>query len=549
MCGKKSCSILMKRIRSITRSESRAAVRRKSGRQKSAPWLGRGIWILTAAAVLAGCGQQEAGQVPDSESPVSESAAAPTKTEQLVVTYQTLPTSVLEDLDLVTAAVNDIAREEIGVEIVFRLADASDAFTEYPLWISKNERIDLMMLGGQDIAIYVSRGMLEPMDNLLEEHGGDIMGLLAEGISLTEGAVVKGGTYGVAPVSDLPANGYGLWAPARLVRETGIDYEAEHIYSLEELTDFLAQCKALYPESYPLGQITSGVNKSTYVCYDGTGLAGGASDYGLLVKDKEVVNIYETPEYGRFLEYMRQWYEAGCIYPDGAFTDAYPEELIESGLVLTYPGSSAPGYEMEALFGEEAVCLRTTQVTMEGGNGQAGFWTIPVTSGNPEGAMAFLNLMYEDVRIANLIQYGIASRHYVVLDVESGRISYPYGVSRKSTGYYNPLGLYGDRRRLYTFDSPELIARKAAYLEEAMQNRDMPESFSFETRDVNPELAAVRKVVEKYVPVLESGSVGEEYYAEFLEELRRAGMERVMEEAERQLEEMKLADNSYTHER
>ena len=524
-------SAIGKRIQSILRSGGK-----NGGRPRGGLWLGCSICIWMAAGVLAGCGQQDGGREPDSESPVSEWAAAPTETEQLVVTYQTLPTSVLEDLDLVTAAVNDITREEIGAEIVFRLADASDAFTEYPLWISKNERIDLMMLGGQDIATYVSRGMLEPMDSLLEAHGGDIQGLLAEGISLTEGAVVKGRTYGVAPVSDLPGKGYGLWAPARLVGETGISYEADHIYTLEELTDFLARCKALYPESYPLGQITSGMNKSTYAWYDGRGLAGGASDFGLLVKDGDVVNIYETPEYGSFLEHMRQWYEAGYIYPDGAFTDAYPEELIESGLVLTYPGSSAPGYEMEALFGEEVLCLRTTQVTLEGGNASSGYWTIPVTSGNPKAAMAFLNLMYSDTRIANLIQYGIASRHYVVLDVESGRISYPYGVSRKTTGYYNPLGLYGDRRKLYTFDTAELIARKEAYLEEAMKNQNQSESFSFEAQEVNLELAAVRKVVEKYVPVLESGSVGEEYYAEFLKELERAGMERVMEEAGRLVE-------------
>lgn len=236
--------------------------------------------------------QQESGSLPGRES--GDWAEA----EKLVVTYQTLPTSVLEDLDQVTAAVNEIAREEIGAEIVFRLADESDAFTQYPLWISKDERIDLMMLGGQDIATYVSRGMLRPLDSLLETYGKEIGLLMEEGVYVTEGAVVKGRTYGVAPVPDLPGNGYGLWTCAELVRETGIAYEAEHIYTWEELTDFL--------------------------------------------------------------EYMRQWYREGYIYPDAAFTDAYPEELIESGLVLTYPGSSAPGYEMEALFGEDALCLRTT---------------------------------------------------------------------------------------------------------------------------------------------------------------------------------------------
>ncbi len=508
-------------------------MKRNSRRCRFAAMLWGCICIWAAAVALTSCGQRDGGGETEPESSVSQSAASPTDEEKLVITYQTLPTSVLDDLEQVTAAVNEITREDIGVEIVFRLADESDAFTQYPLWISKNERVDLMMLNGQDITTYVSRGMLKPLDSLLDSYGDAILSLLEEGVAVTEGAVVKGRAYGVAPVPDLPGNGYGLWTSARLVRETGLAYEEEHIYTWEELTEFLARCKELHPESYPLGQITSHTNRSSYAWYDGTGLAGGASDFGLLMKDETVVNIYGTPEYGSFLGYMRQWYEAGYIYPDAAFTDAYPEELIESGLVLTYPGSSAPGYEMEALFGEEALCLRTTPVTRMAGN-VPGFWAIPVTSGNPEAAMKFLNLLYADTRIANLIQYGIASRHYVVLDVESGRISYPYGVSRKSTGYYNPLGLYGDRRKLYTFDTAQLIAQKQAYREETLENEDAAAPFSFETEAVAPQLAALRKVVEKYVPVLESGSVGEECYEEFLEELRRAGLEAVMEEAGRQ---------------
>lgn len=459
--------------------------------------------------------------------------------EQLVVTYQTLPTSILRDLDQVTEAVNEITRAEFGVEIVFRPVDESDAFTQYPLWISRNERIDLMMLHGQDITTYINRGMLKSMDDLLEKYGSDITGLLEEGIHVTEGAVIKNTTYGVAPVPELPGKGYGLWLPARLVQETGLAYEENHIYTLEELTCFLEKCKELYPESYPLGQITSGQKTSTYAWYGGNLQAGRTSDPCVLRADGRFVNLYETKEHETFLEYLNRWYQAGYIYPDAAFTDAYLEELVAAGLVLMYPGISVPGMEMEELFGEPCVCLRTSPVILEGGNPSAGFWVIPVTSGNPDAAMKFLNLLYADTRISNLIQYGIASRHYVVLDVESGRISYPYGVSRKSTGYYNPLGLYGDRRQMYTFDTKELIARKQAYLAEALDEPDVYRDFLFETDLVNSELAAIQKVVEKYVPVLESGSVDKGSYEEFLREMQIAGVERVIEEKQRQLEEYK----------
>lgn len=491
------------------------------------------VWFGFLLCMATGCSQQ---QKSEHSSESSSSEEVPDKAEdKLVITYQTLPTSILRDLDEITAAVNEIAMAEIGVEIAFRLTDESEAFTQYPLWISKNERIDLMMLSGQDITTYVSRGMLEPLDALLAENGQDILRLSEEGIYVTEGAVVKGRTYGVSPVSDMPANGFGLWASARLVQETESAYGEEHIYTLAELTDFLEKCKEQYPESYPLGQITAGRNSSTFALFGGRmNQTGGASDFGVLTEDGRFVNVYETKEYEIFLRYLRQWYEAGYIYPDAAFTDAYPEELVKCGLVLTYPSSSAPGYEMDELFGEETVCLRTSPILMESQNSRTGYWTIPVTSKNPEAAMKFLNLMYRDARIANLIQYGIASRHYVVLDVESGRISYPYGVSRRSTGYYNPLGLYGDRRQLYTFDTREQLVRKQAYIQEAMENADRPNGFFFETDGVNPELAALQKVVAKYVPILESGSVDLSFYTEFIRELRLAGSDRVLEEKQRQ---------------
>ena len=71
-------------------------------------------------------------------------------------------------------------------------------------------------------------------------------------------------------------------------------------------------------------------------------------------------------------------------------------------------------------------------------------------------------------------------------------------------------------------------------MEEALERQEEPEAFYFETDQVNLELAAVRKAVEKYVPVLESGSLGEEYYTEFIMELHLAGIDRIVAERQRQ---------------
>ncbi|MCM1025534.1 MAG: ABC transporter substrate-binding protein [Roseburia sp.] len=490
--------------------------------------------LLSTALFLTGCqgGQREDAETPSSEDAPSSYEAA----ERLIVTYQTMPTSSIRDLEEVTEEINRISVEEIGVEIEFRVAGASEAFTEYPLWISRGERIDLMMLNYQDITTYVNQKMLYPLDGLLEKEGQELLGFAEEGIRLTEGAVVRGEAYGVSVIPDYAGSGVGLWVAESLAEKAGLDYGEKHVYTLEELGEFFQRCKELYPDSYPLGQITAGNTSSAWTYYGGprSGL-GGDPVSGILTEEGLVADYYESQEYLAYLYWLRDCYKAGYIYPDAAFTDAYQEELIAEGLVLSYPWASSPGYSQEEIFGEKTICLRTSPVVLEAGNSRSGFWTIPVTSGNPEAAMRFLNLMYTDERIANLIQYGIASRHYVVLDVETGRIGYPYGVYRSTTGYYNPLYLYGDRRRMYTFDSPETIERKRTYEQEALRNREEALDFSFDTEPVSGELAAVRKVTEKYVPLLESGSAEvDPLYQEFLLQLKMAGMDEIIREKQRQ---------------
>lgn len=463
--------------------------------------------------------------------------------EQIVMTFQTMNGSKLEDLDLVVSAINEISVAEIGVAVELRLVDAIDAFSEYPLWISNRETIDLMVLNYQDILPYISRGMLYPLDDLLGQYAPYLTQVMEEeGIRLTEGSVVDGRSYGVVSISGKSASGGGIWIPLRYLEEIDFPFEEKHIYSMEELSELFQRLKEHCPDKYPLGQITSGNTYSTLIYYqNGIDALGGDSFTGALLGEEGslIGNFFATEEYMNFLQYMRQWYLNGYIYPDAAITDAGLEEFISSGLVMTYPLASMPGMGMEEAFGEKTVCLRTTPVTTGGTQySRAGFWVIPTTSRYPESAMKFLNLMCEDERIANLIQWGIEGKHYVVTDSENGIVDFPEGVNFATVAYYNPLGLYGDRRKIYVQGSVSAMEESLAYTEEAEENEVRFSGFVYSTAQIEKELDQVAEVIAKYVPVLESGSVDfEKYYPEFLEELERAGVNEIIEDKQRQLDE------------
>lgn len=462
--------------------------------------------------------------------------------EQIVMTFQTLNGSKLEDLDLVVSAINEISVTEIGVVVEMKLVDAIDAFSEYPLWLSNRETIDLMVLNYQDIMPYISRGMLRPLDDLIEQYAPYLTQVMEEeGIRLTEGSIVDGRSYGVVCISEESASGGGLWIPLRYLEEIDFPYEEKHVYSMDELSELFRQLKERYPDKYPLGQITSGNTYSTFNYYQrGTEALGGDIFTGTLLEeeDNRVYNFFALPDYARFLQYLREWYLAGYIYPDAAITDADLNEFITSGLVMSYPLASMPGMGMEDTFGEKTVCLRTTPVTKGGVQySRAGFWVIPTTGKYPEAAMKFLNLMCEDERIGNLLQWGIEGKHYVVTDAEEGFVGFPEGVSFATAAYYNPLGLYGDRRKIYT-QSVGGREETLTYIEEAEENAIRFSGFVYSTTQIEKQLDKVSEVVARYVPVLESGSVDlEKYYPEFLEEMERAGVDEIIADKQRQLDE------------
>lgn len=456
----------------------------------------------------------------------------------IVMTFQTLSISRNEDLDKVIEAINAITIPEIQVRLSLKLVDAVDAFTDYSLWISQGEVIDLMILNYQDITDYINRNMILPLDNLLQSQGQDILAIQNEGASIFEGSVIQDEIYGVSNLQDVYASGGGLWVARSLLEEANTPIEENKVYTMSELEDLFAKWKDIHPNAYPLGQITVGNTYSTYGYYRSP-LYGLGTDplYGVLRGD-QVVNFFETDEYKEFLNYLRSWYLKGYIFPDAAFTDSDLYELIRLGILLSVPLSSQPGLISEDIFGEEVLSIKTSPVVIGKPTSKSGFWTIPVTSKNPEAAMKFLNMMMSDTRIGNLLKWGIEGLHYVKTDER--RIEYPVGVDQQTCGFFNPMNLYGDYRKIATMDDDRLIEEKKEYNSLAVESEYQEYNFTYTNQKMKKEFAAVEKVIEKYVPILESGSVDLDiYYSKFLEELEFAGLQQILQDKQEQFDQWK----------
>lgn len=458
----------------------------------------------------------------------------------IIVTYNYIDGCRMDGLDRVTEEINEITREEIGVEIELKRVNSVDAFNDYPLWLSQKETIDLMMLNFQDITAYIDKDMMTPMDALLETDGRDILSMMAEGQKLSSGAVFDGQIYGLSNPVVLYGSGGGLWIAKRYLDELSFPYSEDHIYSMKELGALFGKLKERYPDSYPLGQVTSGNTFSTYTYYHGNYLGAGSASGGGYIADTDthrLADFYESEEYKEFLTTMRQWYEAGYIYPDNAFTDAWQQDLLRSGIILSIPLISTPGMFSESSFGEAVVCLKTSKITYGPGASRGIFWTIPSTSAEPAAAMRFLNLMYTDARIVNLFQWGIEGEDYEVIDRDKGIIRLPEGETEENAAYFNMLGIYGNQKLAYRLVTDASAEEKQAYSDMAEPVGWEYEGFNFDSSSVNVELSKVQEVLNRYLPALESGSVDlKKAYPEFIQELKNAGIDTIIETQQEQLD-------------
>lgn len=490
------------------------------------------LWILLCIAVLAtllvACDASTAPTEP-----------VPDTIEHIVVTYPIGFEATVEGLPQVQEAINAITIPELGVEVELLVVDAAKTATVYPNSITLGKRIDLMVLNNENIEDYANNRLVIPLDSLLKSYGQGIQQISDTYTPLFEGAKRNGAVYGIGVPSESVGHCGGLWTSKALLDEMSFHYEPDKIYSLDELDILFDRIKAKYPDSYPLGQITSTYNFSTATFYLGIysdGLSGG--DPGVLeLGSTQIVNLYELPQYTQLLQYLRKWYLDGYIYPDSAITSATSMSLYSSGIVKTLPLAGTPFLLADEVMGEETVCLRLSPIRTIRKDTVGIFWTIPITSQEPDAAMRFLNMMYTDERIVNLLTWGIRGRDYAL---ESN------GTFRQLDGALlaNALGVFGDQRLCYEVNSDARKAVRAAFSSKAVAVNPEYNDFRFDTSGLRQELLQIEQIKKQYLKLLESGCVDfDTVYPEFIQSLYDAGLQRVMDEKQRQFD-IFLAENS-----
>lgn len=382
----------------------------------------------------------------------------------------------------------------------------------------------LFLWSDGDASRLTEKGMLAPLENLLEQYGEPLLNAVGEE---TIAASIQNGHLYTIPTLHDRASSTGFEYRKEIADKYDLDMESVH--SIEDLSCIFEELHEKAPDLIPCDMIF-------LEHYDTLGDSLGVlMDYG---QSAEVVNLYETPEYEQFMLYIREWRKKGYLLDMDLGFDSSNRYVASPEIFGKFAGyHPALTYVDSVDAGEEICCVPLTEAFVTTDSMRGLTYSISERSQEKELAVRFLNLLYTDARLINLLTYGLEGVHYQVLDQEAGVIGFPDGINRQNSGYYQFRGYFwGNEFLSYLWEGyPEDLWQQVQDFNDTAQ-RSAAFGFSYDPTPVAEQAQECLRIADIYLPLLENGfGDTETLLTEFQEALQLAGIDAVIKEKQKQL--------------
>ena len=485
--------------------------------------------LVFALASLTGCAKPAAAPAPE-----PAEAGSGTTLEPVELTWFFIGNGQQEDVSLIEEKINEYIKDKINATVKLQCyqwgAEYDDKLRQM---IASRQEFDICFTAAwaNNYMQNAVKGAFVPLNDekdLLSKYAPKTKALLGE--DFLAGSQIDGINYGI-PANKEKAHSWGFIIKKDLVDKYGFDLSA--IKTLEDLEPMLKVIKEKEPNVYGLEALNG---ESPYKLMDWD-VIGDDKCPGVVYNDSKdlvVFNEFEKPETMALLKTMRKYFLAGYIRKDAATVTDYNADEA-AGKIFAATKSLKPGKdaEMSLTHGFEWVQVYITPPVISSRDTMGSLQAISSTSKNPERALMFLELFNTDPYLNNLINFGIEGKHYVKVSdsvIKAGPDQTKYN---PGTGW-----MFGNQFINYLYESED--PKKWEQFEEFNQQAAGTQTlgFNFDPSPVKNEIAAVNNLWDKYVPALETGSIDPEVNVpKFLEELKAAGIDKVIAEKQEQLNE------------
>ncbi|GHV04763.1 ABC transporter substrate-binding protein [Clostridia bacterium] len=415
-----------------------------------------------------------------------------------------------------------------------------------------------------NFAAYASKGawvrLDDPADNLLDTYGKELKAALPG--SLWDAFTVKGSTdvgiYGVPGYKDY-SQLYTWDVNNTRLKELGIDFDSikwsEDAFYSEAFANALKAAKEKYGESfYPLNfepelpgrQIANLDVDATYLL----SLAFDPKDPSKPEK-LTVESRYESADYVKYLNRVREFYQAGYIDPQlttsaQAASDGMANARKDGNYLI---GTQTYSYGFDVTASTErkidAKFPAMSKAIISTGSAQGAGYAISAYSKHKAEAVKFLNLWYTDSKLANILAYGVEGTNYTLKDglIDFGVAADPdKGIEADEIGKGHAAYLPWRNGMGNIFVLTPSTAEGADYFKEfkAYNEEGVAVStlgFTFDSEPVKTKLAALSNIEKEYSLSLNLGSADvATKLPEFVNKLKDNGIGDVVEEYQKQLD-------------
>lgn len=466
--------------------------------------------VAITASLFTGCGAK------------SNSEAETNSGDTVTLKYYTIGAEP-KDKQMVLEEVNKYLVEKINAKLDMTFIDYGDYTQKMSVIINSGENYDLAFTcsWAGDYLGNSRKGAFLDLTPYLETTGKDMYETIDQ--RFWEGSKIDGKNYAVPnqkEISTMP-----MWVFTKeYVDKYNIPYQDLH--SLEDLEPWLKLIKENEPDVVPL-YITQGFSVPQYFDLVTKPIGVELGDDTLTIK-----NLFETEKMESTLKTLRRYYELGYINADSA--TAQDDKSIKR-LVTKADGQPYAEVLWGKDLGYEVVASSIMDGLVTNSSTTGSMVAISNQSKNKEKAVEFLNLLNTDKYLRNLLNYGIEGTHYTRVNENQIKLD-PENSKNYSVGYYTLGNL---------FITDVLDNEPETKWDEFRQFNDDSENspilgFKFDTTPVSNQIAAINNVIEEFERVLYSGSVDiDEYLTKFNNKLKEQGLDKVIEEAQKQLDAWK----------
>lgn len=424
-----------------------------------------------------------------------------------------------EEFHHVSEKINERLMDQLQLKVEISAVDSGKE--ELMKYLIDNPDADIIYMGDFEEAL--NEKLLMPLDDLIESHGKDILSILPE--RYLEYGRRDGKLYGLPPKIEMAA-AWGVLMRTDLLEKYEID--AEEIQTWEDVEEVLETVTANEPDIYGIvAELPVILNNEIAVIEEKN-------------KKLEAVNYFETDDFREWAERMYEWGKKGYLYDlDNYHYGSGPArkllyELMREGKLFSYIVRYKPGIadQESKNYGIHMTKVQITPAVISSRYYQE--WGIYAGSAHPEEAMEILNFLYKDKEINNLFCWGIEGEHY--LKNEEGRLvppekepEMPYFFNRN---WMMPNGYSADA---WEGDLPDLWREVEAFDAKAEYAPDF--GFWFDTAKVQADIERCQNIIEAYLSGFICGKFDpDEMIPRMLSELENAGIDRIIEEMQMQLD-------------